>query len=45
MMYAVISEKDNQTSLAYFKSKKIPQANLVSVSKLQQLIQTIQLSL
>ena len=41
MMYAVISEKDNQTSLAYFKSKKIPQANFVSVSKLQQLIQTL----
>lgn len=41
IVYAVISEKDKQISLAYFKSKKIPQANLVSVSKLQQLIQTL----
>ena len=37
MVYAIISEKDNQTSLAYFKSKKIPQGNFVPVSKLQQL--------
>lgn len=41
MMYAVISEKDNQTSFAYFKSKKIPQANFISVSNLQKLIQVL----
>lgn len=41
MVYAIISEKDNQTSLAYFKSKKIPQGNFVPVSKLQQLIQVL----
>ncbi len=41
MVYAIISEKDNQTSLAYFKSKKIPQGNFVPVSKLQQLVQVL----
>lgn len=41
MVYAIISEKDNQTSLAYFKSKKIPQGNFVPVSKLQHLVQVL----
>lgn len=41
MVYAIISEKDSQTSLAYFKSKKIPQGNYVHVSRLQQLTQKL----
>ena len=41
MVYAIISEKDNQTSLAYFKSKKIPQGNYVRVSSLQLLAQKL----
>lgn len=41
MMYAIISEKDAQTSLAYFKGKKIPQGNYVPVSRLQHLVKTL----
>ncbi len=41
MMYAIISEKDGQTSLAYFKGKKIPQGNYVPVSRLQQLVKVL----
>ncbi len=37
MVYGIVSAKDNQTSLAYFKSKKISQGNLVSTDRLQQL--------
>ena len=37
MVYGIISAKDNQTSLAYFKSKKVSQGNLVTVDRLQQL--------
>lgn len=37
MVYGIISAKDNQTSLAYFKSKKVPQGNLVTADRLQQL--------
>ncbi|MCR4803355.1 MAG: hypothetical protein K5895_10205 [Lachnospiraceae bacterium] len=40
-VYAIISEKDNQTSLAYFKSKKIPQNNRVPVARLKQLVQVL----
>lgn len=41
MMYAIISEKDGQTSLAYFKGKKIAQSNYVPVSRLQQLVKAL----
>lgn len=37
MVYGIISAKDNQTSLAYFKSKKVSQGNLVTTDRLQQL--------
>jgi len=37
MVYGIISAKDNQTSLAYFKSKKVSPGNLVTVDRLQQL--------
>ena len=41
MVYGIISAKDNQTSLAYFKSKKVSQGNLVTADKLQQLANVI----
>lgn len=41
MMYAIISEKDGQTSLVYFKGKKIAQSNYVPVSRLQQLVKAL----
>ena len=41
MMYAMISEKDGQTSLAYFKGKKIPQSHYVPVSRLQHLVKVL----
>ena len=44
MMYAIISEKDGQTSLAYFKGKKIAQSNYVPVSRLQQLVKALNAS-
>lgn len=37
MVYGIISAKENQTSLAYFKSKKVSQSNLVTADKLHQL--------
>ncbi|NMA85227.1 MAG: hypothetical protein GX962_15340 [Epulopiscium sp.] len=36
MVYGIISAKDNQTSLAYFKSKKVSQGNMVTADRLQQ---------
>ena len=41
MVYGIISQKDNQTSLAYFKSKKVSQSNLVNADRLQQLANVI----
>ena len=41
MVYGIVSAKDNQTSLAYFKSKKVSQGNLVTADKLQQLANVI----
>ncbi len=41
MVYGIISAKDNQTSLAYFKSKKVSQGNLVTADKLQQLVNVL----
>ncbi len=41
MMYAIISEKDGQTGIAYFKGKKIPQSNYVPVSRMQQLVKVL----
>lgn len=41
MVYGIISEKDNQRSLAYFKSKKVSQSNLVTSDSLQQLANII----
>ena len=38
MVYGIISAKDNQTSLAYFKSKKVSQGNLVTADRLKQLV-------
>lgn len=36
MVYGIISAKDNQTSLAYFKSKKVSQGNMVTADRFQQ---------
>ncbi len=41
MVYGIISAKDNQTSLAFFKSKKVSQRNFVTADKLQQLANVI----
>ena len=41
MVYGIVSAKDNQTSLAFFKSKKISQSNLVTADKLQQLVNVL----
>lgn len=41
MIYGIISAKDNQTSLAYFKSKKVSQGNLVAVDRLRQLVNVL----
>src|SRR5574344_2849324 len=41
MVHGIISAKDNQTSLAYFKSKKVSQGNLVTADRLQQLANII----
>lgn len=41
MIYGIISQKDNQTSLAYFKSKKVSQGNLVTADRLQQLVNVL----
>lgn len=41
MIYGIISQKDNQTSLAYFKSKKISQGNLATSDRLQQLVNVL----
>jgi hypothetical protein len=37
MVYGIISVKDNNTSIAYFKSKKVSQGNLVSSDRLQKI--------
>lgn len=37
MVYGIISVKDNQTSLSYFKSKKVSQNNLVTADRLKEL--------
>ena len=41
MVYGIISAKDNQTSLAFFKSKKVSQSNVVTDDKLQKLANVI----
>lgn len=41
MVYGIISAKDNQTSLAYFKSKKVSQGNLVTTDRLRQLVNVL----
>ena len=41
MVYGIISVKDNNTSLAFFRSKKVSQGNLVTADKLQQLANVI----
>ena len=41
MVYGIISVKDSNTSLAFFKSKKVSQGNLVTADKLQQLANVI----
>ncbi len=41
MVYGIISAKDNNTSLAFFKSKKVSQGNLVTADRLQQLANTL----
>lgn len=41
MVYGIASAKDNPTSLAFFKSKKVSQSNLVTADKLQQLANII----
>ena len=41
MVYGIISAKDNQTSLAFFKSKKVSQSSLVTTDKLKQLVNVI----
>ena len=37
MVYGIISQKDNQTSIAFFKSKKVSSSNLVTADRLKQL--------
>ena len=37
MVFGIISQKDNQTSIAFFKSKKVSQNNLVTADRLKQL--------
>src|SRR5574344_1350742 len=41
MLYGIISAKDNQTSLSYFKSKKVSQGNLVTADRLKQLVNVL----
>ena len=43
MMYGIVSAKDNQTSLAYFKRKKVSQGNLVTADRLKQLTNVLSL--
>lgn len=38
MNYGIISEKDDKTGLAYLKSKKVPEVNVVHVSRLDVLL-------
>ena len=37
MVYGIISVKDKQTSIAFFKSKKVSQNNLVTADRLKEL--------
>ena len=37
MVFGIISQKDNQTSIAFFKSKKVSSSNLVTADRLKQL--------
>lgn len=38
MNYAIVSEKDDKTGFAYLKSKKVPDVNVVHVSRLDVLL-------
>lgn len=38
MNYAIVSEKDDKTGFAYLKSKKVPDVNVVHVSRLNVLL-------
>ena len=37
MVFGIISQKDNQTSIAFFKSKKVSSSNLVTADRLKKL--------
>lgn len=37
MVYGIISQKDNKTSIAFFKSKKVSASNMVTADRLKQL--------
>lgn len=41
MFYGIISAKDNQTSISYFKSKKVSQTNVVPVNRLEALVSAL----
>ncbi len=38
MIYGIVSEKDDKTSLAYLKSKKVVEVNIVHISRLDVLL-------
>ena len=38
MTYGIVSEKDDKTSLAYLKSKKVADVNIIHVSRLDVLL-------
>ena len=38
MIYGIVSEKDDKTSLAYLKSKKVAEVNIIHVSRLDVLL-------
>ena len=41
MNYGLVSEKDNETTLTFIKSKKVSSCNIVTVSKLNALVSTM----
>ena len=41
MNYGLVSEKDNETTLTFMKSKKVSSCNIVAISKLNAFVSTI----
>ena len=42
MVYGIVSDKDNQTSIAYLKNKKVSNQNIVNVARIGQLLGVLQ---